>query len=266
MNLAYNASQVPLDQESLNRVNPRTQFGGYKTNSDAGNGLLGVVNNLTVNHNLETPDIGVIEKNTAGNFEAILPKLIEINLDFSPIHETSLGWWESEEFSNSDFPYGAPNMDAKGDQATSQGGTTFDGSYTARYGHGSDVVGALHKPLAGGFGFDTSPTKAYGPDLSAYDWPQLNQEDGGNEDEGYTTEQQIANAEARYAGLFGNARLNKDLRRMAKGKDQNEYVESAIGGALQGNTQLRSEGATLYGDDAADYVVGAKTEQLLKEV
>jgi hypothetical protein len=52
--------------------------------------LLGIINSVTVDHNLANSAAGVIEK---GN-NTILPKLIEINLDFSPIHEHPVGWHE----------------------------------------------------------------------------------------------------------------------------------------------------------------------------
>jgi hypothetical protein len=72
-------------------------------------GLLGVVNNLTINHNLESSD-GIME--VTDNF--ILPKLIEINLDFSPIHEKVLGW-KNKKFQASYFPYGVQELHQGGD-------------------------------------------------------------------------------------------------------------------------------------------------------
>lgn len=68
-------------------------------------GLLGIINNLTINHNLESDD-GVME--VADNF--ILPKLIEINLDFSPIHEKVLGWDEKKAFAAPNWPYGTEEI------------------------------------------------------------------------------------------------------------------------------------------------------------
>ena len=75
-----------------------------KTSGQAKFGLLGVVNNLTINHNLESSD-GIME--VQDNF--ILPKLIEVNLDFSPIHENVLGW-ENKKFKASYFPYGVNEL------------------------------------------------------------------------------------------------------------------------------------------------------------
>tara|TARA_Y100000310_G_scaffold203562_2_gene203813 strand:- start:1527 stop:2792 length:1266 start_codon:yes stop_codon:yes gene_type:complete len=76
-------------------------------------GVLGVLKSLTINHNLET-DAGVIERGaSAGDVSSellvggsILPKLIEINFDFSVIHEHPLGWDNEGNFSNEAFPYG----------------------------------------------------------------------------------------------------------------------------------------------------------------
>jgi hypothetical protein len=53
-------------------------------------GLLGVIENLTVNHNLEGED-GAFVVGTS----ALLPKFLDINLSFAPIHEHPLGWDES---------------------------------------------------------------------------------------------------------------------------------------------------------------------------
>lgn len=92
--------------------NPRNiLYNGYNSVSDPATGLLGVVDNLNVNHNLEGDD-GVFFKRAEGGGRAlgvpntILPKLIDVNLAFSPIHEDTLGWQENDDFSNSVFPYG----------------------------------------------------------------------------------------------------------------------------------------------------------------
>lgn len=66
-------------------------------------GLLGVIKNVTVNHNIDNPDIGVFA--TAPG--VIIPKAVEISIDFSVIHETHLGWDEEGDFSSPVFPYGA---------------------------------------------------------------------------------------------------------------------------------------------------------------
>jgi hypothetical protein len=70
--------------------------------SSAQTGLLGVISNVNINHNLEGDD-GVFEQDGGG----LLPKMIEVNVDFSPIHESFLGWFDDGTFGNSAFPYGA---------------------------------------------------------------------------------------------------------------------------------------------------------------
>ena len=71
--------------------------------SSAQTGLLGAITNINVNHNLEGAD-GVFEQGSDGG---LLPKMIEVNVDFSPIHESFLGWLDDGTFGNSAFPYGA---------------------------------------------------------------------------------------------------------------------------------------------------------------
>jgi hypothetical protein len=65
-------------------------------------GLLGAIGSVNVNHNLEGED-GVFEQGGG----AILPKMIEVTIDFSPIHESHLGWFEDGTFGSDAFPYGA---------------------------------------------------------------------------------------------------------------------------------------------------------------
>ena len=87
----------------------------YNSYDMGGNGLLGFVTNISFNHNMDTNN-GVVEKYNPGDgtLQAILPKLIEINMDIQPIHEHPLGWNANDEFGKfrnedgSQFPYGAP--------------------------------------------------------------------------------------------------------------------------------------------------------------
>jgi hypothetical protein len=76
--------------------------------ADAAHGLLGVLRNLSIVHNLEGQD-GVIEYEGGG----VLPKLIDINFDFAVIHEHALGWDEENNFTNPAFPYGVRMSGAK---------------------------------------------------------------------------------------------------------------------------------------------------------
>ncbi len=69
---------------------------------DPNKGLLGFISSLTINHNVENREAGVFEKSE----NTILPKLIEIVISFTPIHEHALGWNNKNRFSNQLFPYG----------------------------------------------------------------------------------------------------------------------------------------------------------------
>ena len=76
----------------------------------ASSGLLGVIDNITVDHHLHETETGTLMVGTG----VALPKLIDINLAFSPIHEHPLGWREGDDdyekmvdpFFNPAFPYG----------------------------------------------------------------------------------------------------------------------------------------------------------------
>lgn len=85
------------------------------TNVGADKGLLGWMSGLTINHNLES-DVGSFELQPQseqaengqykGSGATILPKMIDINLDFTVIHEHALGW-AGDTFSQQSFPYNA---------------------------------------------------------------------------------------------------------------------------------------------------------------
>jgi hypothetical protein len=68
---------------------------------NAKNGLLGTISNFTVSYNFEG-QTAVIEDKERG----ILPTAIDINLDFSILHEKTLGWNKKNEFiGGANFPY-----------------------------------------------------------------------------------------------------------------------------------------------------------------
>ena len=57
--------------------------------------------NVSVAHNMENPDIGVLEigrpdKNGGGPTNNIVPKAIEVQMDFSVVHEHMLGWTKND--------------------------------------------------------------------------------------------------------------------------------------------------------------------------
>jgi len=83
-------------------------------------GLLGIIENLTVNHNLEADD-GAFEEGPG----KILPKLIDVQISFAAIHEHVVGWQEdsscegASRFAVGAFPY---SVDMEGSLATPQAG------------------------------------------------------------------------------------------------------------------------------------------------
>ena len=86
-------------------------FNEYITTNNSSNGLLGVITSCTVNYNLEGTD-GVFEKGlnpdgVGGVRTTILPKLIDVNLSFSPLHEKTLGYGTGTSIGG--FPYGLTN-------------------------------------------------------------------------------------------------------------------------------------------------------------
>jgi hypothetical protein len=105
----------------------KTIFNQYTSTNDPSKGLLGVITSLNINHNLENRDVGVIqvESNT------ILPKMIEVSIDFAVIHEQTLGWNDNSKstFKDPQFPYNAPREAEPGDVA---GAGTYNGKIEAR--------------------------------------------------------------------------------------------------------------------------------------
>ena len=145
MNLAQAETSMEENSNSSNN-----NFTKYKNRHDydAKGGLLGAIGNLNVEHNLHSDDGSLaVGKNT------ILPKLLEINLEFNPIHETPLGWNENNEFEHL-FPYGVDIADTSTKTANrtvdSEGGTNSgDGDNQANRDNGiSSEMKTLDSMLA----------------------------------------------------------------------------------------------------------------------
>ena len=176
MNLARQA-----DNRGDDMLKGRSPLGSsYGSSSDPTKGLLGVITNLTVNHNLENADAGVLQLSE----NTILPKLIEINLDFNVVHEHRNGW-SAGKFDEPYFPYGA-NTD---------------------YREGGKVVNA---------------------DFGLTSFNQRIKENQKADDEKVMAEQDRANAEARYRGLFVKARFNKDKKFMGAYEERQKYLDKGI--------------------------------------
>ena len=99
------APRLPGVLESSNQM-----YQAYNSDTVAEKGLLGVINNVTINHNIT--EQGVLEKSRG----TILPKLVDVNLSFSVIHEHAMGWDPKRRFGpppgatvsqgSNTFPYG----------------------------------------------------------------------------------------------------------------------------------------------------------------
>jgi len=73
----------------------------------ASEGLLGVIRNVSINHNLENLELGSFVLADG----VVIPRAVEVTLDFDVLHEKVLGWNDSElsagqSFSDRLFPYG----------------------------------------------------------------------------------------------------------------------------------------------------------------
>ena len=99
MNLIGNQNNVTFGAAGSSG---QTLYSSYKSSDTPSNGLLGAITNMTIMHNIDNGEIGVFEKTN----NTILPKMIEIQLSFSPIHEHTLGWLDGK-FAEPSFPYGA---------------------------------------------------------------------------------------------------------------------------------------------------------------
>jgi hypothetical protein len=154
----------------------------YRSDNNPSRGLLGFISNMTINHNLENNESGVFQEKP----NTVLPKLIDISMSFSVIHEASLGWTGAAErgtmsqfltFSDPDFPY---NADLKG------------------------------RDLSG-----ISPNATYDEKIQALRDKELKRQ---------KSDQDRLNAEARYGGMFGTkgflgigqGRYGKDQKLMEK--------------------------------------------------
>jgi len=109
---AQTITQSPLIRLKVMNLLRNTAEGATASDADgysavcggsvAANGILGVIESVAIDHSLAAPD-GVVEMGGS----TILSKIIEVNLNFSVIHEHSLGWDEEGKFQTPAFPYGA---------------------------------------------------------------------------------------------------------------------------------------------------------------
>ena len=216
---------------------PKSLYDGYNR---GGEGILGWFSDVTFNYNLEG-DVGAFHKqDNKGTVQAgtILPKTIEVSIgSFNPIHEHLVGWQVTKEGDkitgiyfgeNKSFPYGADIDPAK------------------------DVQSNDYIP------WETQIKKREVNSFSETEQERLERE---------KAEAAIANAEARYGGMFGDARRRKDERKMAKGKyseSKSQYVASALAGKTAIDQGFMDDGsldsdevwATNTASDLYEYVGG----------
>jgi len=133
MNMLQNMANTPqslafVDQPNFrNLKNKSSYYKDYKSKGlSPGFGQLGFISSLTINHNLENRESGVFEKldpdtnQTVQN--TILPKVIEVVVSFTPIHEHALGW-QGKNFSEESYPYGVKLHDVSEMDSNQEGQT-----------------------------------------------------------------------------------------------------------------------------------------------
>ena len=190
MNLAQ-ASTPSAGTPALKSDNELTL---YKSSNDPTQGILGFITSMNIRHNLQDPQAGVIQisENT------ILPKMIEVDISFSVVHETPLGYKKkgfSQKFQSPQFPYNASRAHPAAEGAAKELGLT---DRAATYDERQNFLIA-------------------------------------QESKREQTEQDRANAMARnYDGIRGQKRLAKDIAfandENNKGKRNYDYISSAVRG------------------------------------
>jgi hypothetical protein len=118
-------SKGPVEAVTSQELNARAIFQNYISTNNPSEGLLCVINGMNVIHNLENPDVGVVQ--TATN--TILPKLIDVSVDLAVIHEETLGWDTDNTFKDPNFPYNAI-LESESDSVMSAG--SYDEKIAAR--------------------------------------------------------------------------------------------------------------------------------------
>jgi hypothetical protein len=107
MNLIQKGTGAPKPPEPKDgeQPAPNAAFKTYKSSADSSQGLMGVITSLSINHNLESTDIGVFTHQS----NTVFSSMIEVNVDFTVLHESTLGW-NGDSFTQPLFPYGVKPM------------------------------------------------------------------------------------------------------------------------------------------------------------
>jgi hypothetical protein len=190
-------------------TNDRSNLGVPTIDHAASNGLLGVIKNLTINYNLEG-DVGVFQRPGGTS----IPKLIEINFDFGVIHEHALGWKNT-------------SVTGQGTQAGAAETSTTTYTFSqAKFPYG--MAAASPRTGADAVAEDLlSNNQAAGNNISAIEQQHM---DATGE---ATSQQRLANEQARYMGLFGSMRESRDAREARQDMISNTPMPTTIEGPNQ---------------------------------
>lgn len=201
MNLLQDSRGYRTDAEDL--------FTAYISDSDPDKGLLGVVTSLAVDHNLGNEEGSAFFKEGNETKNTILPKLLSLQINFSPIHEETIGWRDKEEI-NSLFPYG----------------TVEDEDRSISIGDRSQL--------------DRARNRGRERIIASEEARRQKAED----EKRRIRQQTIDNAKARYGGFLGTMLFKADARRMARG---NERAEERIDNLIDAAKFIREdEGEEAY--------------------
>ena len=124
MNLLQNTKNLKRTEGQANFRNLQQKSKYYEQYKSKGpqpqNGQLGFITSMTINHNLESRENGVFEVLNAKTNQTventILPKTLEVIVNFTPIHEHALGWDANNKFGSGEsevFPYGVSTFNPR---------------------------------------------------------------------------------------------------------------------------------------------------------
>lgn len=153
-------------------------------------GLLGAIDNVTINHNLEGDDGAFV----AGP-SAILPKFIDVNMSFSPIHEHPLGWQKVADDTGQNSRYKFSPQTSNKDEKLFPYGVDIDDPIDLLAAAPADAAVHLLMSTPGQSDFEGSAI------------------DKKNAEEAAENQAAVEEQLASYDGLFGQMNLRQDLRK-----------------------------------------------------
>ncbi len=188
---ATSIAQSPLCRvEVLNLTPSRTSPAQtFNAQGRGTKGVLCVIQNCNINHNIENGEGGVYEVQGG----AYMPKFIEVTLDLSILNEESLGWGRSS-FSDPYFPYGI-NMEE------SEGARPSTAPLAGNSGMSAEGGANFPSPLQTSRRELNDPNSATNRAIAA----ELERQ------------QVFDEAEARYTGIFGQILYSRDQRISSEG-------------------------------------------------